>query len=367
MNDTKRRSLAKTISWRLTGSSATFGISYLISGDFVVAGSIASVQLVANTILYFIHERVWDRFKWGKATATVETIHHLPEQPKLLSQLMLPTRSNQCWEYSGIDSPKECIDKKHFSTYPHPILYQYNNRGYRDQDWPESIDELRDAIWCVGDSFTVGLGCPIEHTWPYILQQQTQTRTINVSLDGASNDWIARKAQTIINTLGPKVMVIHWSYISRREKNLEEELEKAWDIFYNNVRDASWPHCALADFESLPQHIIDEINKVHGGLRKIVVNDEDLRAGESECTGEEDVKHTVNLINTLNNNCRTTKIIHSFIPAFQPASLQGAVESRATGIVIPEFNKLDLARDGIHYDIATSRAFVQQIVERLSQ
>jgi uncharacterized membrane protein len=66
VSDTTRRSLVKTISWRITGSSATFGIGYLISGDFAIAGTIAGIQLVANTILYFVHERIWNRIKWGR-------------------------------------------------------------------------------------------------------------------------------------------------------------------------------------------------------------------------------------------------------------------------------------------------------------
>jgi uncharacterized membrane protein len=65
--DKPKRSLIKTITWRITGSGATFGISYLILGNFVIAGSIATIQLVTNTVLYFIHERVWDRVKWGRA------------------------------------------------------------------------------------------------------------------------------------------------------------------------------------------------------------------------------------------------------------------------------------------------------------
>lgn len=68
MSDTTKRSLVKTISWRITGSGATFGISYLISGSLVMAGSIALVQLTANTVLYFIHERMWNRIKWGQST-----------------------------------------------------------------------------------------------------------------------------------------------------------------------------------------------------------------------------------------------------------------------------------------------------------
>jgi uncharacterized membrane protein len=64
--DTARRSLVKTISWRLTGSGATFLISYLIAGNFAVAGTIAVIPLVSNTVLYFLHERVWNRIRWGR-------------------------------------------------------------------------------------------------------------------------------------------------------------------------------------------------------------------------------------------------------------------------------------------------------------
>lgn len=66
MNDTPRRSLAKTISWRVTGSSATFAISYAVLGDFAVSGTIAVIQLTFNTLLYFVHERVWNRIQWGQ-------------------------------------------------------------------------------------------------------------------------------------------------------------------------------------------------------------------------------------------------------------------------------------------------------------
>jgi len=66
LSDTNLRSLVKTISWRFTGSFSTFLISFLVTGSFALAGSIAVVQIVANTVLYFIHERIWNKVKWGK-------------------------------------------------------------------------------------------------------------------------------------------------------------------------------------------------------------------------------------------------------------------------------------------------------------
>lgn len=66
MSDTNLRSLVKTISWRITGSAATFIVAYLISSNIAVSGTIALVQLVVNTVLYYLHERIWNKIRWGK-------------------------------------------------------------------------------------------------------------------------------------------------------------------------------------------------------------------------------------------------------------------------------------------------------------
>ena len=64
--ESNSRSIAKTITWRLTGSGSTFLISWLITGNLAVASTILGIHFVSNTILYFIHERVWNKIKWGK-------------------------------------------------------------------------------------------------------------------------------------------------------------------------------------------------------------------------------------------------------------------------------------------------------------
>ena len=75
VNDTTIRSLVKTVSWRLTGSLATFIISYAVLGSLAVSGTIAGIQLTANTLLYYIHERIWNRINWGKTTDTTRAPH----------------------------------------------------------------------------------------------------------------------------------------------------------------------------------------------------------------------------------------------------------------------------------------------------
>jgi uncharacterized membrane protein len=61
MQDSFKRSLLKSISWRIIGSSTTLLIAFLLTGSITVAGSIAINQFIANTILYFLHERIWNK------------------------------------------------------------------------------------------------------------------------------------------------------------------------------------------------------------------------------------------------------------------------------------------------------------------
>jgi uncharacterized membrane protein len=64
--DSHRRSIAKAISWRTTGSIDTFVLSWLITGNAIFAGSIAMTEVVTKIALYYLHERAWTRIRWGR-------------------------------------------------------------------------------------------------------------------------------------------------------------------------------------------------------------------------------------------------------------------------------------------------------------
>jgi uncharacterized membrane protein len=60
------RSLAKAITWRITGSVDTFVISYILTGHWKVAGSIAATEVITKIALYYFHERLWALASWGR-------------------------------------------------------------------------------------------------------------------------------------------------------------------------------------------------------------------------------------------------------------------------------------------------------------
>ena len=61
-----KRSIAKTVSWRVIGTLDTILISWLITGTIALAVSIGAIELVSKMGLYFFHERAWNKIKWGK-------------------------------------------------------------------------------------------------------------------------------------------------------------------------------------------------------------------------------------------------------------------------------------------------------------
>lgn len=67
MTENHYRSVAKSISWRLTGTVDTMVISFLITGELKWALSIGAVELFTKMFLYYLHERIWNRISFGRA------------------------------------------------------------------------------------------------------------------------------------------------------------------------------------------------------------------------------------------------------------------------------------------------------------
>jgi uncharacterized membrane protein len=61
------RSITKSVSWRIVGTIDTIVISYIITGTLELALSIGMIEMVTKMGLYTIHERVWNKIKWGKS------------------------------------------------------------------------------------------------------------------------------------------------------------------------------------------------------------------------------------------------------------------------------------------------------------
>jgi hypothetical protein len=182
-------------------------------------------------------------------------------------------------------------------------------------------------------------------------------------MDGASNNWIAKKAINILQKIKPQHMVLHWSYDNRRESTPEEFIKLNWKKFYQVIKDTSWPSCTT----------VSDINQLPTAIKQEILNwpdwpsEEDLRIYcYPEDSDNDNLINAINCINQVEQASGTTQIIHSFIPEFSLKSQQIQQNLNQQHInYIPPFSKLDLARDGHHYDIKTSQVFVNQIIAQI--
>jgi uncharacterized membrane protein len=57
-----RRDLAKTLSFAALHFGVAFLVAYALTGSIAIAGGIALIEPLANTVAFYFHERAWRRF-----------------------------------------------------------------------------------------------------------------------------------------------------------------------------------------------------------------------------------------------------------------------------------------------------------------
>jgi hypothetical protein len=164
------------------------------------------------------------------------------------------------------------------------------------------------------------MGQPFDEIWPQLLEKQSGIRTVNVSLNGASNDWIARKVVDLVAAVNPLIIFIQWSYLHRREIDDPTLGDEARTLHYDS-------------------------------------NDHD------DCE---------NFFKNVDQLPTTVKIIHSWIPKYFDFHYDTDLDTKIYQHMdqrrfefIQDVAQLDHARDGHHYDLQTAQKYVQHYLRYL--
>jgi len=197
------------------------------------------------------------------------------------------------------------IDFNHFIKYNYPIKYTFNSRGFRDEEWPT---QFNDIIWCLGDSYTSGIGVPQKHTWPSILQHKSNKRCLNLGIHGASNPLIMEMCLQVLKKYSPKTLLIMWSFFHRRH------IDPWTFVHYDDL--------------------LEETNE------KVFV----------ECFNE---------VNSYKDKCR---IINMVIP---PQKVNSSIKLKLNNDIIHNIPVLDLGRDSLHFDYQTADLIVDKVLDKL--
>jgi hypothetical protein len=229
-------------------------------------------------------------------------------QISILKQTIgIPYYSNLTCKTLGLDSAEHCFNKKHYKSYP-DVSYSFNELGFRFD-----LSKLtKRPILAVGDSFTLGLGVNVEQTWPSVLGCQLDLPVLNFSLNGASNDWIARKTQALLEFFDPLALVVHYTFSHRRERP------------YIDWHDDERTEC------------------------------------EPLYSADDNFKNWQKNFNTI--LALKVPVVNSFIPNWHDLTVDYVGLSKH---VVTPVNVIDLARDGFHYGVKTNQLLAQQISTNL--
>ena len=64
--ETHTRSVLKAVSWRILGTLDTFVISWWLTGQVTMAGSIAALEFLTKIACYYSHVLVGASISWGR-------------------------------------------------------------------------------------------------------------------------------------------------------------------------------------------------------------------------------------------------------------------------------------------------------------
>jgi uncharacterized membrane protein len=60
------RSMIKAISWRIVATLTTIILVVIFSKDLVLGTIVGITELIVKTVVYYVHERIWNLSNFGR-------------------------------------------------------------------------------------------------------------------------------------------------------------------------------------------------------------------------------------------------------------------------------------------------------------
>jgi len=164
---------------------------------------------------------------------------------------------NQETEWSGYDQQHQKDPK-----WKIPFTYRFNAQGFRTHDLTQVQNQkVNIALGC---SHTMGVGLPIEMSWPYIIERTTNILTLNLGLGQGTTDTVSRILTNVSDMFDLQTVYILWPSSNRFEifehDNIKSvlpnsaTLEQAWFIDDYNSEQRFYRN----------QSIVTNLQKIHG-------------------------------------------------------------------------------------------------------
>lgn len=135
----RKRHIAKAITWRIIGTLDTIFLSWLITGDPLTGLQIGGAEVITKTFLYYVHERLWFKIPFGTGSKRSSERHLL----KTISWRILGTMDTMmlAWIISG--NPFIGLKVGVAEVFTKMLLYYLHERFWYKMDF--GVENRRNA------------------------------------------------------------------------------------------------------------------------------------------------------------------------------------------------------------------------------
>lgn len=128
LDRSRKRHLAKTITWRLVGTLDTIFVSWFITGNPWTGLKIGLAEITTKMILYYLHERVWFKINLSKAGIIRESrVRHIA---KALTWRTVGTLDTMALAWVITGNPLAGLKIGMFELLTKTILYYFHERAW---------------------------------------------------------------------------------------------------------------------------------------------------------------------------------------------------------------------------------------------
>ena len=136
------RSFIKGISWRITGTLDTVLVATFVTHDFSTALKIGAVEVFTKIALYYGHERVWQKVKWGQPVVDAQWNPEKPAKDSPVRSLvkgitwrLTGTADTMVISYFVTGNPMTALKIGAVEIFTKLTLYYFHERVWQKIGW----------------------------------------------------------------------------------------------------------------------------------------------------------------------------------------------------------------------------------------
>ena len=76
--ESRARSIAKALTYRVTGTIATIVVTYFVTGEIGAALAVGGIEPFVKIVVYYAHERAWQAVPLGTMRSLAQRVRLVP-------------------------------------------------------------------------------------------------------------------------------------------------------------------------------------------------------------------------------------------------------------------------------------------------